>query len=520
MPTNSVNLATYKAVKASKAVGSATQPVYIASDGTITTCTAYGSASVASATSTRYLQCPDTRSTNPEPSTFAASNGVSFDFKSSSAIGLTAADYSGVMSFRPYASGTDWSGGNAHQLAFNNSGLYWRQGGSSWGSWIQLVTNSGTYGISITGNAATASAVSWANVTNKAIDLITTTSLDADAVRTTNGIWIVSAAITNAPTANHGALFGIASVGTPCQYFMPDNSLYIYKRWYSSSAWNTWQKISAGYADSAGSANAVAWGNVSGKPGNYPGGCTGNAASASTTPTVSASAVDNANVNGMYTTGLFQIHSLASGQSLPVSVWAALLVLNFLTNGANTRVQQICWHDNEGDNKAHYTRTCYNGVWTAWKRIWIQGNAVTSAVWNDYAEARESLCTEPGRTVQETGSDTLALITERLAPCAGIVSDTWGFSQGKTDRAKTHIAVAGRVLAYPYRNRDEYKPGDVLCAAPGGTVDIMTREEVIQYPDRIVGTVSCVPNYDEWGGGEGADRPPVKINGRIWVRVH
>lgn len=155
----------------------------------------------------------------------------------------------------------------------------------------------------------------------------------------------------------------------------------------------------------------------------------------------------------------------------------------------------------------------------AFKMLWQRGDAVTSAVWNDYAEARESLCTEPGRAVQETGFDTLALIIERLAPCAGIVSDTWGFSQGETDNAKTHIAVAGRVLAYPYRNRSEYKPGDVLCAAPNGTVDIMTREEVIQYPDRIVGIVSCVPNYEEWGGGKGADRPPVKVNGRIWVKV-
>lgn len=153
------------------------------------------------------------------------------------------------------------------------------------------------------------------------------------------------------------------------------------------------------------------------------------------------------------------------------------------------------------------------------RRIWMAGNSVTSAVWNDYAEARASLCTEPGRTVQETGSDTLTLVTKRLAPCAGIVSDTWGFSQGETGNAKTHIAVAGRVLAYPYQPRVNYKPGDVLCAAPDGTVDIMTREEVIQYPDRIVGTVSCVPEYEEWGGGESADRPPVKVNGRIWIKV-
>ena len=85
-----------------------------------------------------------------------------------------------------------------------------------------------------------------------------------------------------------------------------------------------------------------------------------------------------------------------------------------------------------------------------------------------------------------------------------------------TETAKTPIAVAGRVLVYPYKDRDSYEPGDCVCTAPNGTVDIMTREEIINYPDRIVGTVSCVPTYNEWGGG---DRPPVQINGRIWIKV-
>ena len=47
----------------------------------------------------------------------------------------------------------------------------------------------------------------------------------------------------------------------------------------------------------------------------------------------------------------------------------------------------------------------------------------------------------------------------------------------------------------------------------------MTREEIIQWPDRIVGTVSSVPTYDTWGGGEIADRDPVQVNGRIWIKV-
>lgn len=160
-----------------------------------------------------------------------------------------------------------------------------------------------------------------------------------------------------------------------------------------------------------------------------------------------------------------------------------------------------------------------NGTRSSWKRIWMQGDAVTGAVWNDYAECRESDCEEFGYVLMETGDDSLTKTTERLSHFAGVSSDTWGFSQGETDKAKTPIAVAGRVLVYPYQDRNNYKPGDCVCAAPGGTVDIMTREEVREWPDRIVGTVSCVPDYEEWGGGEGADRDPVKVNGRIWIKV-
>ena len=158
----------------------------------------------------------------------------------------------------------------------------------------------------------------------------------------------------------------------------------------------------------------------------------------------------------------------------------------------------------------------WNGTW---RQFWLQGDAVTGAVWNDYAECRESDCEEFGYVLMENGDDTLSKTTERLSHFAGISSDTWGFSQGETDKAKTPIAVAGRVLTYTYQDRNNYKPGDCVCAAPGGTVDIMTREEVINWPDRIVGTVSCVPDYEEWGGGEGADRPSVKVDNRIWIKV-
>lgn len=168
---------------------------------------------------------------------------------------------------------------------------------------------------------------------------------------------------------------------------------------------------------------------------------------------------------------------------------------------------------------AHWRIRVASGSIAESRRIWNAGDAVTGAVWNDYAEYRKSDCENFGYVLCEKGDDTLTKATERLSHFAGVSSDTWGFSQGKTEQATTPIAVAGRVLVYPYQNKMNYKPGDCVCAAPGGTVDIMTREEVIQYPDRMVGTVSCVPDYEEWGGGEGADRDPVKVNGRIWIKV-
>lgn len=168
-------------------------------------------------------------------------------------------------------------------------------------------------------------------------------------------------------------------------------------------------------------------------------------------------------------------------------------------------------------NNLHDDAATY--AWGAWRKIWVEGNSVTGAVWNDYAEYRESDFIEPGYCLIENGDDTLSKSTERMQAWAGISSDTWGFAQGQTDKAQTPIAVAGRVLVYPYRDRNKYKPGDCVCTAPDGKVDIMTEEEIYRHPDRIIGVVSCVPDYEEWGGGEKADRPSVKVDGRIWVRV-
>ena len=146
--------------------------------------------------------------------------------------------------------------------------------------------------------------------------------------------------------------------------------------------------------------------------------------------------------------------------------------------------------------------------------VYTSGNVLYGAAYNDYAEYRETAEEiEAGRVVCENNDDTLSLSQERLQPGAEIVSDTFGFAIGQTEKCGTPIAVSGRALAYPFEDRNTFKAGDAVCAGPKGTVSKMTREEIKEYPDRILGTVSAVPEYETWG------QDNVPVNGRIWIRI-
>lgn len=142
------------------------------------------------------------------------------------------------------------------------------------------------------------------------------------------------------------------------------------------------------------------------------------------------------------------------------------------------------------------------------------------AAWNDYAEYRWVLkdqatdkMPEPGRCVVENGNDSLSTSNARLQPGAKIVSDTYGMCMGETEKAKTPIAVCGRVLAYPFERTVAFNTGDAVCSGPNGTVSKMTREEIMMYPERIIGTVVSKPTYKEWGPSK------IPVNGRIWIQV-
>lgn len=153
--------------------------------------------------------------------------------------------------------------------------------------------------------------------------------------------------------------------------------------------------------------------------------------------------------------------------------------------------------------------------------VGVSGNVyatnVYGAVWNDFAEFREGPANIPGYVFSEVGDDTIELSRRRLQPGSMICSDTYGFAIGETDKAITPIAVAGRVLAYPMEDREEYRYhiGGFVGASENGRVTIMTPDEVMNYPESIIGTISAVPDYEEWG----AEGHKVRVDGRVWIKV-
>lgn len=146
--------------------------------------------------------------------------------------------------------------------------------------------------------------------------------------------------------------------------------------------------------------------------------------------------------------------------------------------------------------------------------VYITNNVLHGAAWNDYAEYRSTdEIIEAGRCIIENGDGTLALSTKRMQGGAEIVSDTFGFAIGETDKCRTPIAVSGRVLAYGDKPANEFSIGAPVCSGENGTISEMTEDEARNYPWLIIGTVSAIPQEEYWGTQQ------VPTKGRIWIRI-
>lgn len=143
----------------------------------------------------------------------------------------------------------------------------------------------------------------------------------------------------------------------------------------------------------------------------------------------------------------------------------------------------------------------------------IYCNSINGSTANDYAEYRsQNEEIQPGYITYCDDDGKLKLTTEFMQKFEGVVSDTFGFSIGKDENNQTPIAVSGRVLVY-CNPEEHFHSGDCVCAGPNGLAYRMTREEIIEFPDRIVGIVSEIPTYEYWGPKN------IKTDGRIWIRV-
>lgn len=429
----------------------------------------------------------------------------------------TSVDAFGVMSFKT-ASG--WYG-QLLMSSNNATGLYWRTATSLSGGWHKLLDSSnytdytvtktgsgasGTWSISISGNAATATRINGnlaaaTSDVNRNIWVSSTASADGIPnyisgfnMNPSTKIFTVPAGTRISPSA--GSLY-LGNSG---------NQGWVYVQDMCSQDGQKWKIHQNGNAEFNGTVTAP----------TFNGNSTTTSKLLDSAHSWTATEVYNYMTARVLKAGDTMSGTLAIVNNTQNSSYNALLYIGHASNNDwgeiiskgssyDYGLQVICKSD---------------GAYGISVTGRITGTKVYSAVWNDYAECRSVKSNiEAGRVVYETNNRVMQLAYSRLQPGCKVVSDTYGMCIGETEEAKTPIAVTGRVLAYPYRVRTEYELGAAVCSAPDGTVDIMTRDEIIMYPERIIGTVSEIPDYNVWHAGERDGNHEIEVNGRIWIYV-
>lgn len=179
---------------------------------------------------------------------------------------------------------------------------------------------------------------------------------------------------------------------------------------------------------------------------------------------------------------------------------------------ATARAAVIGYIGGESPTFVHAGALDNTGIYLDWSQG-IDKAILMGAAWNDYAEFRnQAEIVQPGYCVASQDNGKVYKTTEKFQACDGIVSDTYGFSIGRSGMNQTPLAVSGRVLAYYAGDISDYHAGDTVCAGPEGKVCKMTREEVREWPDRIIGIVSEIPTYDYWN-------ETIPTEGRIWIKI-
>ena len=145
----------------------------------------------------------------------------------------------------------------------------------------------------------------------------------------------------------------------------------------------------------------------------------------------------------------------------------------------------------------------------------IKADRVWNAVWNDVADFQllaDKL--EYGRCYMDTKDGAMICSKRCQMSVIGIASDTFGFGvgNGANPNREVPIAVAGWVLAYVDK---EYECGTVLTNDEFGNLTAMTRDEKLEYPERIVGLYKRKELDTFWG----PENARIEVKGRHWVKV-
>ncbi len=218
-------------------------------------------------------------------------------------------------------------------------------------------------------------------------------------------------------------------------------------------------------------------------------------------------------LNTATTSGFYWINS---GQANAPGDWGQLIVCH----GHGDTITQIY---GQYDTGALYTRSGNpsniggQGSWLDWHRLWMEGDAVRGALWNDLIDCIETPkgdILEPGYCycMHEDGHyrKSEKYLDNRYI---GIDSDTYSLAMGmETGKRKLNAAVSGFVLAYIDK---EYPIGTALTCTKGGILTEIKKEDKCYNPEMIIATY--------WKNEERKEivreDKTVKVNGRKWVKI-
>lgn len=152
-----------------------------------------------------------------------------------------------------------------------------------------------------------------------------------------------------------------------------------------------------------------------------------------------------------YTKSGFYSNPLSANniKNSPCNGWAFNMTVENIQYNEEYAVQTIDQYNANNSYKRYF-----NGSWSPWFRVWMQGNTITNAVWNDYAERFEKpieLKTEPGDIISLDKSyekEMYKLAVEGDINIAGVHSDEYGMLIGGTEDEeynKEHFIPVGMI---------------------------------------------------------------------------